>query len=49
MSKKLKCPKCSKENVSTRYFCKECGAILDSSMFPDENVTHFREYRANTS
>ena len=38
MSKKLKCPKCSKENVSTRYFCKECGAILDSSMFPNENV-----------
>ena len=32
------CPKCGKENTSTRYFCKECGALLNTAAFPDARV-----------
>ncbi len=27
------CPKCSADNEGTRYFCKSCGAFLDTSDF----------------
>lgn len=30
------CPKCSANNESTRYFCKSCGAFLDTENFDYE-------------
>ena len=38
MSQIVACPKCGKDNTSTRYFCKECGALLDRSAFSDAAV-----------
>ena len=38
MSQKIACPKCGKENLSSRYFCSECGSLLDKSSFSDEKV-----------
>lgn len=38
MSQIVTCPECGKENTSTRYFCKECGSLLDRTAFPDESV-----------
>lgn len=38
MSQTIKCPKCGKENIGNRYFCKECGTLLDKSAFPNESV-----------
>lgn len=38
MSQIMICPKCGKDNTSKRYFCKECGALLNSTAFPDANV-----------
>ena len=38
MSQIVICPKCGKENTSTRYFCKNCGSLLDKSAFSDEHV-----------
>ena len=40
MNQTMKCPnpKCGKENTSTRYFCKECGALLNRSAFPEAGL-----------
>lgn len=38
MSQIVTCPKCGKNNTSTRYFCKECGTFLKRSVFPDASV-----------
>lgn len=32
------CPKCSKENISERYFCEECGSLLDKTAFSDSKI-----------
>lgn len=45
MSKKMICPKCGKENTSTRYFCKECGTLLDNSSFSDTSVYEDEELK----
>ena len=45
MSQIVACPKCGKDNTSARYFCKECGALLDRSAFPDGSVYEDAELR----
>lgn len=45
MSQIMACPKCGKDNTSARYFCKECGALLDRSAFPDGSVYEDAELR----
>ena len=38
MSQIMTCPKCGKNNTSTRYFCQECGSLLNKSAFSDASV-----------
>lgn len=38
MDKIITCPNCGKENTAKRYFCKECGTLLNGSLFPDKSV-----------
>lgn len=45
MSQIMTCPKCGNENTSTRYFCKECGTLLNRSVFPDASVYEDAEFK----
>ena len=38
MSQVRTCLKCGNKNTPNRYFCKECGTLLNCSLFPDESV-----------
>lgn len=38
MSQLVTCPKCGKKNEENRYFCKECGALISTSSFSNQNV-----------
>lgn len=38
MSQIMICLKCGKDNTSVRYFCRECGALLNRSAFSDESI-----------
>ncbi len=38
MDKIVTCPNCGKENTAKRYFCMECGTLLNGSLFPDKSV-----------
>ena len=38
MSQIVKCQKCGKDNNSSRYFCMDCGSLLDTSSFPNSSV-----------
>lgn len=42
MSLEKLCLKCDKENDSNRFFCIKCGALLDSSLFSNNEV--YEEY-----
>ena len=45
MNKKVICPVCGIENTSTRYFCKECGSLLNKSDFTDEKLYEKEEIK----
>lgn len=38
MSEINTCPKCGIENKTSRYFCKECGTLLESQDFRDSEI-----------
>lgn len=33
MAQMIKCPICNQDNKATRYFCKQCGALLDTTAY----------------
>ena len=45
MDKIVTCPNCGKENTAKRYFCMECGTLLNGSLFPDKSVYEDAEFK----
>ena len=45
MDYEVNCYKCGEINSSDRYFCKECGAVLDHTMFSDSSVYEKEEIK----
>ena len=45
MDYEVNCYKCGEINSSGRCFCKECGAVLDHTMFSDSSVYEKEEIK----